>query len=87
MKLLKEAIAKAVSKFIYKRIIYKHDYSKILQSDWKIYFVNRVIVDLMKKFRIKYYLSSFYHLQTNRFIKRFNQILCEKLIRLADETD
>ncbi len=50
-----------------------------------MYFINRVIEDLMEKFRIKYYLFSFYHPQTNGLVKRFNQILCEKLAKLADE--
>ncbi len=41
----------------------------------------------MKKFRIKYRLSSSYHLQTNGLVKRFNQTLYEKLAKLLDETD
>jgi len=51
------------------------------------YFVNRVIEDLTEKFRIKYHLSSPYHPQTNGLVEKFNQTLCEKLVKLAKETD
>ncbi len=86
-KALKEATVKTVSKFIYKKIICEHGYPKVLQSDQKTHFVNRVIENLTEKFRIKYRLSSSYHPQMNGLVKRFNQILCEKLAKLAKETD
>jgi len=60
-KALKEATAKAVSKFIYQKIICKHGYPEVLQSDRRTHFVNRVIEDLTEKFRIKHCLSSSYH--------------------------
>src|SRR6266498_5354343 len=84
-KALKEAMAKAVSKFIYQKIICEHGYPEVLQSDRGTHFVNRVIEDLTEKFRIKHRLSSPYHFQTNGLVKRFNQILCEKLAKLSDE--
>ena len=87
MKALKEATAKAVSKFIYQKIICEHGCSKVLQSDRKTHFVNRVIEDLTEKFRIKHRLFSLYHPQTNGLVERFNQTLCEKLAKLAEETD
>ncbi len=59
-KTLKEATAKAVSKFIYQKIICEHECSEVLQSDWETHFINRVIKDLTKKFRIKHHLSSPY---------------------------
>ncbi len=86
-KALKEATAKAVSKFIYQKIICEHGCSEVLQSDRGIHFVNRVIEDLTGKFRIKHRLSSPYHLQTNGLVERFNQTLCEKLAKLSEETD
>ncbi len=86
-KALKEATAKAVSKFIYQKIICKHECSEVLQSDQGTHFVNRVIENLTEKFRIKHRLSSPYYPQTNGLVKRFNQTLCEKLARLAEETD
>src|SRR6266540_2465320 len=52
-----------------------------------MHFVNWVIVDLMKKFKIKYHLLLPYHLQTNGLVKRFNQTLYEKLAKLVEETD
>ncbi len=87
MKALKEATAKAVSKFIYQKIICEHKCLEVLQSDWGTHFMNRVIEDLTKKFRIRHYLSSPYHPQTNDLVERFNQTLCEKLAKLAEETD
>ncbi len=84
---LKETTAKAVSSFIYKKIICKHGCPKILQSDREIHFVNRMIQDLTEKFRIKHRLSSPYHLQTNGLVEHFNQTLCEKLAKVIDERD
>ena len=86
-KALKEAIAKAVSKFIYQKIICEYGCLKILQSNRETHFVNRMIEDLTEKFRIKHCLSSPYHLQTNGLVERFNQTLCEKLAKLSEETD
>src|SRR6266542_6843700 len=84
-KALKEATAKAISKFIYQKIICEHRCPEVLQSDQETHFVNRVIEDLMKKFRIKHRLSSPYHPQTNGLVERFNQTLCEKLAKLSEE--
>ncbi len=42
-KAIKEAIAKTVSKFIYKKIICEHRCPQVLQNDQKIHFVIRVI--------------------------------------------
>src|SRR6266508_5715037 len=86
-KALKEAMVKAVSKFIYQKIICEHGCSEVLQSDRGTHFINRVIEDLTEKFRIKHRLSSSYHPQTNGLVERFNQTLCEKLAKLAEETD
>jgi len=85
-KALKKVTAKAVSKFIYQKIICEHGCLEVLQSNQGTYFVNRVIEDLMKKFRIKHRLSSPYHPQTNNLMERFNQMLCEKLAKLAEKT-
>src|SRR6266542_944877 len=40
-KAIKEAIAKAVSKFIYQKIICEHGCPQVLQSDRGMHFVNR----------------------------------------------
>ena len=86
-KALKKAITKAVSKFIYQKIICEYGCPEVLQSDRGTHFVNRVIEDLTEKFRIKHRLSSPYHPQTNGLVERFNQTLCEKLAKLSEETD
>jgi len=85
VKALKETTVKAISKFIYQKIICKHECPEVLQNDRETHFVNRIIKDLIEKFRIKHWLSSPYH--TNGLMKRFNQTLCEKLVKLAEETD
>ena len=87
VKALKKATAKAVSKFIYQKIICEHGCPEVLQSDRETHFVNRIIKDLTEKFRIKYRLSSPYHPQTNGLVERFNQTLCEKLAKVVKETD
>src|SRR6266542_4285932 len=86
VKAIKEATAKTISKFIYEKIICEHGCSQVLQSDQEIHFVNRMIQELSKKFRIKHRLSTPYHPQTNDLVERFNQTLCEKLAKMAEET-
>ncbi len=61
VKVIKEVIAKTVSKFIYKKIICEHGCFQVLQSNQEIHFVNRVIQDLSEKFKIKHRLSTSYH--------------------------
>src|SRR6266498_5373923 len=56
-KALKEATTRTVSKFIYKKIICEHRCLEVLQNNRGMNFVNRVIEDLTKKFRIKHRLS------------------------------
>jgi len=60
-KALKEAMARTVSKFIYEKIICEHECPEVLQNNQRMHFVNRVIENLTKKFRIKHCLSSSYH--------------------------
>src|SRR6266542_2731788 len=55
-KAIKEATAKIISKFIYEKIICEYGYSQVLQSDCGTHFVNKIIQDLLEKFRIKYKL-------------------------------
>src|SRR6266498_3766914 len=86
VKAIKEATAKTVSKFIYEKIICEHGCLQVLQNDQETHFVNRVVQDLSKKFRIKHRLSTPYHPQTNSLVERFNQTLCEKLAKMAEET-
>ena len=42
---------------------------------------------MTKRFKIKYSLSSPYHLQSNGLVERFNKTLCEGIAKLAEEVD
>src|SRR6266540_3734134 len=46
VKVIKEAIVRTVSKFIYEKIICEYGYSQVLQSDCGTHFVNKIIQDL-----------------------------------------
>ncbi len=52
MRLLKYINANIIIIFIYKEIICRFKILKVLQSDKKIYFINKVIQKLIKKFKI-----------------------------------
>ena len=84
---LKTANAETVATFLYKEIICRFGASRILQSDRGTHFMNKVIQRLIKRFRIKYSLSSPYHSQSNELVERFNKMLCEGIAKLAEEVD
>src|SRR6266498_2672199 len=81
---LTHANAWQVAKFIYEEIICRFGTPRVLQSDRGTYFVNEVIQELTDKFQIRHSLSSPYHPQSNRFVKRFNRTLCEGLAKVAE---
>src|SRR6266498_5223509 len=81
---LKVANADTVAMFLYEKIICRFEAPKILQSDRGTHFVNKVIQRLMKRFRIRYSLSSPYYSQSNGLVKRFNKTLCEGLAKVAE---
>jgi len=76
-----------VAIFLYKEIICRFGASRILQSDRGTHFMNKVIQRLIKRFRIKYSLSSPYHSQSNELVERFNKMLCEGIAKLAKEVN
>ncbi len=49
--------------------------------------MNKIIENLIKKFKIKHHLSLSYHLQINGLMKRFNKTLYKKLAKLFDKMD
>ncbi len=76
-----------VAIFLYEEIICRFEISRILQNDKGTHFVNEIIQKLIKRFRIWHSLSSLYHSQSNRLVKRFNKTLCKRIAKLAKEVD
>src|SRR6266542_2465330 len=81
---LNYANAQQVVKFIYEEIICRFGTPRVLQSNRGTHFINEVIQELTDKFQIRHSLSSSYHPQSNRLVKRFNRILCEGLAKMAE---
>src|SRR5436190_19747975 len=86
-KAMKEATAENVVQFIYKRIICQHRCPKIILSDRRTHFRNKLVDGLCEKFEIKHKLSSPYHPQTNGLVERFNKTLCESLAKVSRKED
>ncbi len=84
---LKAANANTIATFLYEEIICRFEILRVLQSNRKTHFINEIIQKLIKRFRIRYNLSSPYHLQSNRLVERFNKTLCEGIAKLAEEVD
>src|SRR2546423_5634881 len=69
-KVMKDATATNVVKFIYKVIICRHGCPKIILSDRGTHFKNKLVEELCEKFEIKHKLSAPYHSQTNGLVER-----------------
>ena len=83
-KAMKDATATNVVKFIYKVIICRHRWPKIILSDRGTHFKNKLVEELCEKFEIKHKLSAPYHPQTNGLVERFNCTLCESLAKVSE---
>src|SRR6266540_2978145 len=81
---LKTVNADTVATFLYEEIICRFGASRILQNDRGTHFVNELIQRLTKRFKIKHSLSSPYHSQSNRLVKRFNKTLCKGLAKMTE---
>src|SRR2546429_7126046 len=82
---MKDATAENVVKFIYEGIICRHGCPKIIMSDRRTHFRNKLVDELCRKFEIKHKLSSPYHPQTNGLVERFNRTLCEALAKVSEK--
>ncbi len=76
---------KIVATFIYEKIICRFGLLKVLQSNRKTHFVNEIIQKLTKRFRIRHSLSLLYYLQSNGLVKRFNKMLCKRIVKVVEE--
>src|SRR5256885_4774067 len=84
-KAMKDATATNVVKFIYKVIICKHGCLKIILTDRRTHFRNKLVKELCEKFEIKHKLSAPYHPQINGLVERFNRTLCESLAKVLEK--
>src|SRR6266540_4595003 len=84
---LSNANAKNVANFIYEDIICRHEYPRKIISDRGTHFNNQVIETLLKRFKIRYNLSTPYHPKTNGLVKKFNKTLYESLAKLNEERE
>src|SRR5947199_1613985 len=84
-KVMKDAMATNVVKFIYEVIICKHGCPKIILSDRETHFKNKLVEELCEKFEIKYKLSAPYHSQTNGLVEKFNHTLYESLAKVSEK--
>ncbi len=81
-KVLKAATSKAIVKFLWKDVIYKHDCSRrfIMNEELK----NKEIVEtLIEKYKIKWVIMSTYHLQMNDFVKKNHTAVVNVLIKMT----
>ncbi len=71
--------------FIYKKIISRHGCLKKILTDREIHFNNKIIEELIKKFNIKHNFLTLYYLKINGLIEKFNKMLYELLVKLAEK--
>ena len=87
MRVVSQANAQNVAKFIYEELICKHGTINIIHSDQGTHFVNETISDLIKRFDMKHYKVTAYYPQANKLVKRFNGTLKKMLAKLIEESD
>jgi hypothetical protein len=83
-RVLFEAKAWRVTKFLWKDVICKHDcFEKLIVNDES---ENKEILDeLVQRYRIKKMITSSYHSQINEMIKRNHKFLSDALFKMFDE--
>src|SRR4051812_37907774 len=84
-KAITEATASQVAHFVYEDIICRHRCPTKILTDRGIHFNNKIVDELMEKFKIRHLLSTPYHPQTNGLVERFNRTLCQSLAKTAQE--
>jgi uncharacterized protein YihD (DUF1040 family) len=84
---VKEATAKETAMFILEDIICRHGCPKRILSDRGTTFNNKMIKELVDKFRIKHSFSTPYHPKTNGLVERFNKTLKESLAKLKKDNN
>ncbi len=83
-RVLSEAKAWRMTKFLWKNVICRHDcFEKLIVNDES---ENKVIVDeFVQRYRIKKMITSSYHSQINEMIKRDHKSLFDALFKMFDE--
>ena len=84
-KVLYEASDIFVAHFIYEEIICRHGCPEIILFDRGTHFRNQLVDNLLEKFKIRHYLSTPYHPQTNGLVEYFNRTLYESLAKTVQD--
>ena len=77
-----QASAQQAAKFIYEKIICRHDIVDVIHSDQGMHFVNDLIKRLTEKFDMKHHKITAYHPQANGLVERFNGTLKQTLAKI-----
>ncbi len=72
--------------FLYYEIICRYGCFKHLYTDRRTEFVNKIVQDLIERFRVKHHRSTPYRPQVNGLVERFNKTLCDSFMKLSEES-
>eukprot|EP00253_Pinus_taeda_P029266 PITA_29266 len=82
---VKDCMAMTAAKFLFKNVLTRFGYPKILMSDRGMHFLNEIISELMEEFKIYHQQSMPYHSQANGIVEAFNKILETALTKVQKQ--
>ena len=84
---LVQANAQAIAEFIHEDIICRHGVPREMTSDRGTEFVNQLLLELSKKFKIKHIKTTAYHPQGNGQTERMNKTFKTMIAKVLDKYD